>query len=63
MTYIMTYSLEHVTLYFHIPFGTSFLLFFIEKFPQQNIDQSESRICDKELSVELYVNMKSLSLW
>ena len=28
------------------------------KFPQQNISQSETRLCDKKLSVELYVTVK-----
>ena len=29
------------------------------KFPQQNISQSETRLCDKKLSVELYVTVKT----
>ena len=31
------------------------------KFPQQNINQSETGIVDKKLSVELYVMMENIS--
>ena len=68
-------SKYRMLLYISIYFLGIFFLFFIKKmflfsflflisieFPQQNINQSERRIRDKKLSVELYARVKQ-SMW